>query len=58
MAVIEAKDLSAGYQDKIIWKGANFTLSRGEFVGLLGANGAGKTTLFKLLLGLSQPQSG
>jgi zinc/manganese transport system ATP-binding protein len=56
--VISAKQLAAGYRDKIVWQGATFTVRRGEFIGLLGANGAGKTTLFRLLLGLDQPQHG
>ncbi|MDZ4833582.1 MAG: ABC transporter ATP-binding protein [Candidatus Melainabacteria bacterium] len=36
----------------------NFTVKRGEIVGLLGANGAGKTTLIQMLLGLLSPSSG
>ena len=56
--VISAQDLVAGYKDKVIWRDANFTINRGEFIGLLGANGAGKTTMFRLLLGLSRPVSG
>ena len=56
--IIRATDLSAGYNSTSIWREANFTIKRGEFVGLLGANGAGKTTLFRLLLGLERPISG
>ena len=56
--IITAKNLVAGYRDKVIWRDANFSVKRGEFIGLLGANGAGKTTLFRLLLGLAKPQSG
>ncbi len=36
----------------------NFSLSRGEVVGLIGSNGAGKTTFIKTLLGLLSPHSG
>jgi zinc/manganese transport system ATP-binding protein len=56
--VITAKNLTAAYKNKIIWQDANFTVKRGEFIGLLGANGAGKTTLFRLLLGLTRPLRG
>ena len=56
--IIQASDLSAGYDSTRIWHDANFTIKRGEFVGLLGANGAGKTTLFRLLLGLERPLGG
>ncbi len=57
-AVIVAKNLAAGYKTNKIWSGADFSIHRGEFIGLLGSNGAGKTTLFRLLLGLSQPSRG
>jgi len=56
--VIEAEHLVAGYQDKIIWRDATFTVGRGKFVAVIGPNGAGKTTLFRLLLGLQRPLSG
>jgi len=56
--IVTAKDLVASYKDKVIWRDANFTIKRGDFVGLLGANGAGKTTLFRLLLGLNRPSGG
>jgi zinc/manganese transport system ATP-binding protein len=57
-AVITAENLTAGYRDKIVWRGANFTFGRGEFVAVIGPNAAGKTTLFRLLLGLQQPIGG
>jgi zinc/manganese transport system ATP-binding protein len=56
--VIEAKDLSGGYQTGAIWQNAGFSITRGEFVAVLGPNGAGKTTLFRLLLGLAKPLRG
>jgi zinc/manganese transport system ATP-binding protein len=57
-SVIEARKLSAGFKGNAIWKDANFSVNKGEFIGLLGSNGAGKTTLFRLLLGLTQPLNG
>lgn len=56
--IIEAQDLAAGYGQHVIWEDAEFKVSRGEFVGVLGPNGSGKTTLFRLLLGLATPQKG
>jgi zinc/manganese transport system ATP-binding protein len=57
-AIVDAESVVAGYEDKIVWRDANFTIDRGEFVAVIGPNGAGKTTLFRLLLGLQQPISG
>jgi zinc/manganese transport system ATP-binding protein len=55
--LIEAQNLVAGYKEKTVWRDANFSFGRGEFVAIIGPNGAGKTTLFRLLLGL-QPSLG
>jgi zinc/manganese transport system ATP-binding protein len=55
---ITAENLAAGYRGKVVWRGADFTFGRGEFVAVIGPNGAGKTTLFRLLLGLQKPISG
>lgn len=55
--LIVGEDVAAGYRDKVVWKGANFSFGRGEFVAVIGPNGAGKTTLFRMLLGL-QPALG
>jgi zinc/manganese transport system ATP-binding protein len=57
-SIITAKNLVAGYRDKIVWQDATFSVNRGEFVAVIGPNGAGKTTLFRLLLGLQHPISG
>ncbi|MGA2523870.1 MAG: ABC transporter ATP-binding protein [Candidatus Bathyarchaeia archaeon] len=56
--IITAKNLVAGYPGNIVWRDANLSINRGEFVAVIGPNGAGKTTLFRLLLGLQQPVSG
>jgi zinc/manganese transport system ATP-binding protein len=56
--LIRAEDLSAGYEGRALWSGANFSFGKGEFVAILGPNGAGKTTLFRVLLGLQHPMAG
>ncbi len=56
--VIEAKDVSFAFGDRILMKDFSTTIMRGDRIGLIGANGSGKTTLLKLLLGNLQPQSG
>ncbi|HTY47951.1 MAG TPA: ATP-binding cassette domain-containing protein [Methanomassiliicoccales archaeon] len=57
-AVIASKDLAAGYQGDVVWKGANIAIEKGEFVAIIGPNGSGKTTLLRLLLGLQKPLHG
>jgi len=58
LGVISAENLSAGYEGRSVWSGANFSFGKGEFVGVLGPNGAGKTTLFRVILGLQRPMAG
>lgn len=57
-AIVRAAGLAAGYRQHVLWQDADFTIRRGEFVGLLGPNGSGKTTLFRLILGLGQQLAG
>ena len=56
--VVEATGLTHGYSDGLLMKDLDFTLMRGDKVGLIGANGVGKSTLLKILLGDLQPQNG
>jgi zinc/manganese transport system ATP-binding protein len=56
--IVIARNLTVGYSGKPIWRNADFSVNRGEFVAVIGPNGAGKTTMFRLLLGLQQPISG
>jgi ATP-binding cassette ChvD family protein len=56
--VIEAKNLSKSFGDRVLIDNLSFNLPRGGIVGVIGPNGAGKTTLFKMLMGLEQPDSG
>lgn len=56
--VAEIKGLSKSFGDCVIVKDLDFTLMRGDRLGLIGRNGAGKSTLIKLLLGKIQPDAG
>ncbi|OHX67254.1 energy-dependent translational throttle protein EttA [Flammeovirga pacifica] len=56
--VIEAKDVTMSFGDKVLYENLNFTLPPAGIVGIVGPNGAGKTTLFKLITGQLAPQNG
>lgn len=56
--VIEAKNVTKAFGDKLLIEGMNFTLPKGAVMGIIGPNGAGKTTLFKMITGNETPDSG
>ena len=56
--VIEAKQVSKTFGDRILYENLNFSLPKGGIVGIIGPNGVGKTTLFRMIMGLEQPSSG
>ncbi|WP_157217051.1 energy-dependent translational throttle protein EttA [Flavisphingomonas formosensis] len=56
--VIEAKNLTKAYGDKLLFEDLSFTLPPGGIVGVIGPNGAGKSTLFRLITGQEKPDSG
>lgn len=49
--VLTAEDLTIGYEKKVLAKKLNFSLHRGDALGIIGGNGTGKTTLVKTILG-------
>jgi putative ABC transport system ATP-binding protein len=61
-AIIEAHDLTKVYHvgdvDVQALRGVNLTVSRGEFLSVVGPSGSGKSTLFHILGGLTHPTSG
>ncbi len=56
--VVEAKDLSKGFGDRLLIEDLSFSLPPGGIVGVIGPNGAGKTTLFRMIVGDEQPDGG
>ncbi|MEM6476971.1 MAG: energy-dependent translational throttle protein EttA, partial [Pseudomonadota bacterium] len=53
--VIEAKNISKAYGDKLLFENLSFMLPPGGIVGVIGPNGAGKSTLFKMITGQETP---
>ncbi len=58
MSLIEVKELSLGYENNVIVSSLNFSVSRGDYLCIVGENGSGKSTLIKTLLGLQKPLGG
>lgn len=56
--VLEAENLSKGFEEKLLIDNLSFKLPPGGIVGIIGPNGAGKTTLFKMLTGSERPDDG
>ncbi len=56
--VIEVKNVSKAYGDRLLYENLNFSLPAGGIVGIIGPNGAGKTTLFRMITGQEEPTSG
>ncbi len=56
--MIEIKNVSFSYGDRLVLDSLSFDVRDGEFVAILGANGAGKSSLVKLISGLNSPTKG
>lgn len=56
--LVETKNLSKVYGDKVAVNGLDIQIERGSFTAILGPNGAGKSTTIQMLIGLLQPTSG
>lgn len=56
--VIEAKNISKAYGDRLLIDGLSFQLPKGGILGIIGPNGAGKSTFLKMITGEEQPDSG
>lgn len=58
MPQLECRNLSLGYDSKVIVSDLNFSINEGDYLCIVGENGSGKTTLMKTLLNLHSPVSG
>lgn len=58
MAILEVKELSAGYGNGHVIQNISFSLERGDFLCVLGRNGSGKSTLIRAAQGLLKDRSG
>jgi ATP-binding cassette ChvD family protein len=56
--VVEADEVSKGFDGRLLFDDLSFSLPRGGIVGVIGGNGAGKTTLFRMIIGEEKPDSG
>ena len=52
--VLEVKSISKDFFGNQVLKDINFTMEKGEILGLVGENGAGKSTLMKILFGMNE----
>jgi sulfate-transporting ATPase len=56
--VIELKNVSKGFGDRLLVDNLSLTIPPGAIVGIIGPNGAGKSTLFRMITGAEKPDSG
>ena len=56
--VIEVKNLTMGYESRVVMENLNFTVDSGTVFGILGGSGCGKSTLLKHITGLYSPWAG
>jgi sulfate-transporting ATPase len=57
-SVIELKNVSKGFGDRLLIDKLSLTIPPGAIVGIIGPNGAGKSTLFRMITGAEKPDSG
>ncbi|WP_227395814.1 ABC transporter ATP-binding protein [Jeotgalibacillus aurantiacus] len=58
MSLLEINKLTGGYTRKPVLNEIDFSMNKGQIVGLIGLNGAGKSTTIKHIIGLMEPHSG
>ena len=55
---VEILNVNLGYKNKTVLKEVSATISKGDFLGIVGPNGSGKTTLLRSILGWIKPLDG
>ena len=58
MNLLTIKEFSKAITDKVLFKGADFSLNEGEKIGVIGVNGTGKSTLLKIIAGEMETDEG
>lgn len=56
--MIELKNISVAFKDKVVLNNLSLTASKGEIIGLAAPNGTGKTTLFNVMANFLKPTNG
>jgi phospholipid/cholesterol/gamma-HCH transport system ATP-binding protein len=56
--VVELRDVTFGFGDNVLLKGANLVLHPGETLAIIGESGCGKSVMLKMFIGLLRPQEG
>jgi ATP-binding cassette subfamily F protein uup len=56
--IVELKKVYKSYEDKVIFKGFDYTFKKGERIGIIGKNGVGKSTFLNIIQGVDSPDSG
>ena len=51
MALIVARSIEKAFGDRVVLRGCDLVVERGDRIGLVGANGCGKSTLLRVLAG-------
>jgi lipopolysaccharide export system ATP-binding protein len=57
-SIVEFKNVSLAYGNRLILDNINFKINKGQIFGMLGPNGVGKSTIFNLITGLINPKHG
>lgn len=55
---LNVEDLTCGYGDSEVIRGADFVVERGDFVGIIGPNASGKSTLLRTINRVLEPKGG
>jgi ABC-2 type transport system ATP-binding protein len=58
MCIIEVKNVTKRFNDKLVLDNVSYEVNRGEIFGFIGPNGAGKSTLINIMTSLLAPDSG